>query len=248
MKHSISPKTLARALLPNPIYARLAAALKQLYVLRVLARDYGQYDSMKLNMSVGKNRQPIPWYTYPATEFLNCLEFGAMSVFEYGSGNSSRWWLERCSRLVAVESDKAWFELVRTSVTSPRFQCIFADEADYAGTIRTFQTSFDVIVVDGVKRADCALAAIQHVQRYGGKLLILDNSDWYPSLVPHIRDTLGWVQVDFHGFGPISRFTSTTSMFVNPQHSASLYGAKNLASVARMPVVANDDLRLDPHP
>jgi hypothetical protein len=240
---SPSTRSLARAWLPKAVFSRLAAPLKQLSVLRLLAKEYGQYGSMKHEMSVGKDGQPVPWYSYPATEFLSCLDLSAASVFEYGSGNSSRWWLARCSKLVAVENDRSWFDQIRASISSPEFQYIFAEEADYARQIDAFGAAFEVIIVDGVRRADCALAAIDHLKIFGGKLLILDNSDWYPSLVPHIRKSLGWVQADFHGFGPISRFTTTTSIFINPAHSQYLYGSKSLQSAAGMKLVASDDLQ-----
>lgn len=237
------PRNLARTILPSAAFNRVRAVARQFGAFKSLASKYGQYRSMKSQMCVDRAGEPIPWYTYPATEYLGSLNLRAASVFEYGSGNSSRWWASRCGRLVSVESDRVWFELIQPKLTLPNFEYRLADESSYARAIEDAQAAFDVIVVDGIRRADCAEAAIANIRRFGGTMLILDNSDWYPNLVPHIRTQLDWLQIDFHGFGPLNHYTWTTTIFLNPQKTPALAPERPPTSVARVVLHADDDLK-----
>jgi hypothetical protein len=130
--------------------------------------------------------------------------------------------------VVSVENDLTWFNRLRPRIASENFEYIFEPRERYADGIHDFETTFDVIIVDGADRSACALSAIKHIRHYGGTLLIVDNSDWYPSLIARIRGELGWVQADFHGFGPINSYTWTTSIFFNPNTANALYTSNRL--------------------
>ena len=67
-----------------------------------------------------------------------------------------------------------------------------------------------MIVVDGIKRDDCAREAIKNVSENG--VIILDNSERSPEICNMFRDN-GYLQVDFHSIGPINVYTWTTSIF-----------------------------------
>lgn len=62
---------------------------RQLRNFRSLASGYGQWVSIRDWHAVDGAGQPVPWYTYPATEYLSHLDLSVLSVFEYGSGNST---------------------------------------------------------------------------------------------------------------------------------------------------------------
>jgi hypothetical protein len=104
--------------------------------------------------------------------------------------------------------------------------------------VSSAQRDVDVFIIDGKHRRECA----EHVVKFGGGvMLILDNSDWYPKTVEYLWASLGWLQVDFHGFGPINNYTWTTSIFINPQrHNELIYSAK-LKSERGLTQVAEDD-------
>jgi hypothetical protein len=70
-------------------------------------------------------------------------------------------------------------------------------------------------------------------------MLILDNSDWYPNSVSFLQGELGWIQADFHGFGPINNYTWTTSVFLNPKRYQELKYQKNLKSKCGLVQVAD---------
>jgi len=67
-------------------------------------------------------------------------------------------------------------------------------------------------------------------------MVIFDNSDWYPKTIEFLRNTLDWIEVDFHGFGPINDYTWTTTIFINRllklKYLIQLQSIKNIKDVA----------------
>ena len=60
-----------------------------------LAFDYGHLRSGATGTSIDAAAAPIPWYTYPAIEFLRQLDFAQADVFEYDAG-----FLRECSHVL----------------------------------------------------------------------------------------------------------------------------------------------------
>lgn len=56
---------------------------------------------------------PTPWITYPARAFLDDVLLPDMKVFEYGAGNSTLYFRERCAEVRSVEHDPAWYAQLR---------------------------------------------------------------------------------------------------------------------------------------
>ena len=82
---------------------------KQLSNFLILSKKYGQYHSIKHWKCVDGSGDPIPWYNYPATEYLGNMDFSARSVFEFGSGYSTLWWSHGAKTVISVEHDQAWY-------------------------------------------------------------------------------------------------------------------------------------------
>lgn len=53
---------------------------------RTLAKEYNQLQSMKEWKCIGKNGEPLPWYTYPCIEYLDNLDFSKKCILEFGGG------------------------------------------------------------------------------------------------------------------------------------------------------------------
>jgi hypothetical protein len=93
--------------------------------------------------------------------------------------------------LVSVEHDRAWFSTVTTQLGGRSLEhvdrrlCETTDETDsdasksaYVGVADDFaDESLDVVLVDGLHRGSCALAAVSKV-RHGG-MLVIDDSEWF---------------------------------------------------------------------
>lgn len=155
--------------------------------------------------------EPIPWYTYPAIEFIRSLNLDECRVFEYGSGNSSAFWASRAKEVIAVENDPQWANEVRSMNIANLTIITLEDKYEYIQTPLSTNKIFDIVIIDGRYRKDCAEVAANITSNEG--MIIFDNADWYPEACELIRSR-GWFQVDFSGLGPINPYAWTTSIFI----------------------------------
>lgn len=179
----------------------------------ILGCKYGQLRTIEEKRPVSNKGEPIPWYTYPAIEYLNQYTFSDKDVFEFGSGNSSFYWAARAKSVVSIESDSSWYGLLVKAIKKNQSLLLRETEETHVSSLVEQSCLFDVIVIDGNWRRRCARAAISCLKK--GGLIILDNSDWYPNTAADLRSS-GFFQIDFSGFGPINSYTWTTSIFVKP--------------------------------
>lgn len=174
-----------------------------LIFLRGQIRRSGQF-------SVDASGQPISWITYPAIDYLDNIDFTGCRIFEYGSGASSLWWAKKAKQVTSVEMEKDWFDHVISMVPENVVVVHCPDGSRYPGVINDFEDFYDVIVIDGAERYQCALHAVPKLTEHG--VIILDNTDWYPNTAKTLREH-GFTQIDFHGFAPLNSFPSNTSLF-----------------------------------
>jgi hypothetical protein len=196
--------------IPLPKFIR--AMLGIIRNAKVLAIDYGQYKSLILKKGVNRNGEPIPWFSYPAIEYLQGIDFTEKKIFEYGSGNSTLFWAKRCKTIDSIENDKCWFDYVKSKMPS-NVNYIFADtENEYVQSIRNGEQNYDVIIIDGnvFDRQKCAIEALNYLNDTG--FIILDNSERYGSWINVFREA-GLLQVDMHGFVPNASLCQCTSFF-----------------------------------
>jgi hypothetical protein len=181
---------------------------------RSLWFDYAHVRSAAIHQAVDADGRAVPWYTYPAIEYLRQLDFSDKTVFEYGSGNSTLFWGAAAKRVVSAEEDERWYASLKAKLPANCELVLETDLARYVDVIRRYPEGFDVIVVDGAARGrtrlKCSHAALESL-RPGG-LIILDNSDWLPESSRVLRES-GLIQVDMTGFVPINGNTQTTSLF-----------------------------------
>lgn len=179
--------------------------------LEILNKKLGHQKSKKSAQPIDAEGNPIPWYTYPAIEYLRQLDFSGKSVFEFGSGNSTLFWGRKASQVVAVENNLEWYEHCKKDQASNVKLRLEQNRDDYIGSILKTGLMFDVIVVDGDHRMECAEKSLECLNPTG--VVILDNSDWFPKTAKFLRSQ-NLIQVDFSGFGPVNDYTWTTSIFL----------------------------------
>lgn len=194
-------KLCERALRP----ARVARALSG-----ILNHEYGHDSSVRRGESIGRNGKPVPWFTYPAVEYLDQFDFSQKSVFEFGAGNSTLFWCERAARVTSVEHNPEWHQRVQACLPTNGRLMLVPAASEYPLAIEKAGGPFDVIVIDGVERRSCCDFAVRHLAR--GGLIILDNADWHHLCAGKLRSA-GLLEVDMSGFGPINDYTWTTSLF-----------------------------------
>ncbi len=185
---------------------------------RILGQDQGQYASMENWDCRNSAGQEIPWYTYPAIEYLQNFDLAGLNVLEYGSGNSSIFYLNAGAHVTSIENDKGWFDKITQTVGAhPQFRYVFEDQ-EQAYATRAEILGADIVIIDGRFRNTCARYVLQQLRDGAANpaMIIFDNADWYPTGVAMLDDGTGWHRCDFNGFGPINPYTWTTSVYLNP--------------------------------
>ena len=190
---------------------RFSPALGSVFaVLEILCSKTGWWRSVRESRPVDAQGKPLPWMTYPALAWMDQLDLAECRIFEYGAGWGTLHWAGRAREVSSVESDAAWVRRI-TPLLPPNVTLHGPmDGASYIAAAR-IGAPWDVVIIDGRHRPDCAQVAVE-VLRPGG-LILLDNSDWFTSAADYLRSQ-GLTQVDFQGFGPSNAYTWTTSAFL----------------------------------
>ena len=184
---------------------------KSLTNYHILSKQFGQQGSMKKWSCVDMEGNAIPWYTYPAIEYIKQLNFKDKTVFEFGSGNSTLFWASRCKQIVAIDDDLLWYNKIKPQIPSNCDYLILTEKESYIKAIHQYEHQFDVIIIDGSHRYECAIEALKKLSPNG--LIILDNADWRQKTAALLRKA-DLIEVDMSGFGPINDYTWTTSFFL----------------------------------
>lgn len=179
----------------------------------------GWFRSRHAGLPVDNDGKPLPWYTYSAISFLNERINKNMSVFEYGSGNSTLWWSSRVKKVTACEHDLEWYNLIKPSVP-PNVVYLFHEletGGDYSKEISKYKNEFDIIVIDGRDRINCTLNSFEALT--GDGVIVFDNSDrgQYNEAYAALA-TAGFKRIDFAGMGPIGKYGWKTSVFYRPSN------------------------------
>lgn len=176
----------------------------------LLDKFYGHNISKGANQSINIFREPIPWFSYPAIDFISQFDLSNKTVFEWGSGNSSIFFAKRCKKVTSVEHDKNWYNISKNKLLENQ-NLIFSELAEYHNAIHTTNEKFDIIIIDGQRRFDCARESIRRLNE--GGIIIIDNSDWFYISCNYIKKKLDLIQIDFCGFSPINEYVVSTSIF-----------------------------------
>jgi hypothetical protein len=171
----------------------------------------GQLRSIREARPVRADGSWVPWYTYPATEYLSQFDWTECAVFEYGAGGSSLFWAARAREVTSVDRDADWVRRLQVQAGRNLRLLLRTTRREYVAAIHESADSFDLVIIDGHWRHDCAQAAMERLHRRG--ILLVDNSDNFPLVGRNLREE-GFFQIDFSGFGPINNYAWTTSLFV----------------------------------
>ncbi len=175
--------------------------------------DYGWFRSFNEKKPVDKSGNPLPWFSYPMLYFLEKRINSHCTVFEFGAGNSTLWWAERVSRVIACEHNIDWYNVVQKNAPS-NVQLIYIDlvQNKYPEALTRTSNKFDIIVIDGEERVACTKKAISYLTPEGG--IILDDSDRaeYSEAAQYLISH-GFRQVEFYGMTACVNVGKETSLF-----------------------------------
>jgi len=174
----------------------------------------GWFRSAASKTPVDARGRPLPWYTYASIHFLGPRIKADMSVFEFGCGNSTRWWAARAKSVDAVEHSPVW--AVRMQEATPdhiniRFVELSTD-GDYCRAAKALSKRFDVIVIDGRDRVNCAYNSLEALSGRG--VVVWDNANRprYAEGLQFLQDN-GFKRIDFRSHGPINSAEGQTTVF-----------------------------------
>lgn len=207
-----------RAALPAPIWNAFRKVSNAVLAPIHFSLETGHLRSSLASRAMTAGGDPIPWFTYPAVQFLmsksNYIKAKGASVLEWGAGQSTLFWANIASRVVSMESDQTW--AARVSARAPNNVEIHLVGSDASGAAKAIAgRKFDIVVCDGLDRWICARDSIGLVNEGGA--VIIDNSDGNQGpragfgFIELYRDA-GFSRVDFYGYPPGNTVQHCTSL------------------------------------
>lgn len=188
--------------LPESVKSPIRSALKSYPLIRwyYAQNSYlhtkGWMKSEEIGVPVDQEGRPLPWYTYPAIDFIEPRIQDDFRVFEFGCGNSSLWYSKRVDEVVAVEDSKKW-SVEMTNRSPANVTVIHRSDHDVYSTEVTNHGSFDIVVIDGSVRRECVEPTLQAISNEG--IVILDDFErWNDDDWNSLRET-GFRSLPFVG-------------------------------------------------
>lgn len=187
----------------------------------LLLRDFNNWRRSQ-RQSSSPLADGLPWVTYAMRAFLDGIIQPQMSVFEWGSGGSTVYFASRVERLITIEHDAGWLDVVRNALAAPGMDTAWqgllippehsgqqhdpADPGSYSSTdepwngytFRGYASAIDAFadsafdVIMVDGRARPSCAAHAIAKVKAGGYLILDNAER-----PHYR----WIHQNMENLG-----------------------------------------------
>jgi len=175
-------------------------------------KETGWINSIRKRQSIDKNNIPIPWVTYPFLGFIKDRLSPSMTLFEYGSGNSTLFWAEKLKFVASVEHDRKWFDKMKPKIPLNVKYKLYEIGNGYVESIQSFGMNFDIIFIDGRERVACIKLSYRFLNPDG--VIIWDNSlrEKYKEGIVFLKDQ-GFRQIDFKGLNPLGTVDTVTSVF-----------------------------------
>ena len=146
--------------------------------------------------------KPLPWMNYKGIDHIKNVMAPNSLLFEYVSGSSTRYWISLGCTVVSVEHDKAFFQMMQSSLADlcdykliepeinqdlkfksheipEHYKSYDYDDRSFEAYVRAIDVypdgHFDFVIVDGRARPSCIKHAIPKIK--SGGFLVLDNSN-----------------------------------------------------------------------
>ena len=103
-------------LLPLRLYIFLRNLASAILTPILFSRRTGHFRSSLRARSVDRHGHPIPWYTYPAFDFLAGKDYTGKRILEFGAGHSTLWWMQRVAEVTGIEGSEAWVAILQNKI------------------------------------------------------------------------------------------------------------------------------------
>jgi hypothetical protein len=176
--------------------------------------EIGWFNAYDSRSPVDRDNNPIPWVTYSFIDFIKTHLKKQLSVFEFGSGNSTFFYAKYAGLVVSVEHDKEWYDKIVSTKpeNSEMIFCELVRDGDYCRMPIKLEEKFDIIIVDGRDRVNCCKQAINAVSENG--VIVLDDSEreFYKEGINFLKNK-GYKELSFSGISPGLFYLKSTSIF-----------------------------------
>lgn len=192
-------------------------------ITETLLKKFGLLRSFQKKISVDAQDNPIPWYTYPAIEYLEQFDFSDKIIFEYGMGNSTLYWSKYAKKVICADDNQDWYQQITNQCNHNVTAYFEPNEQQYPATVMKAGIMFDIIVIDAIKRDECALFALKQIAEDG--IIIIDDTErvnWseeYKRALHILQQDNRFIQIDFYGFSAINEYTKITTLFISRRAS-----------------------------
>jgi len=177
-------------------------------------KDIGWFKAFDSRSPVDEFGEPIPWVTYSFIDFIRGRLNKQHAVFEFGSGNSTFFYAKYAALVVSVEHDKEWYDKIvsKKPENSEMIFCELTRGGDYSVMPVKLEEKFDIIIVDGRDRVNCATRAVDALSPNG--VIVLDDSErekYKPAIDFLVKN--GFKHIAFSGISPGLFYLKSTSVF-----------------------------------
>jgi len=154
---------------------------------RGMLYEEGWFEAACYYQSINRNKEPIPWWSYSFNDFFIPKLKKDISIFEFGSGNSTIFLESKVNKIISVEHDKNWYDKMKKKLTKTKLIYRNLDD-NYPKVILEFNEKFDLIIIDGRKRVKCIKNSILKLSDEG--VLILDDShrEYYKAGIEYLLE------------------------------------------------------------
>ena len=172
----------------------------------------GWLRSIREAKPVDKEGNALPWLNYAAIDYIGSKINNNMVVMEWGCGFSTLWMAGRVKKISSVEDNHSWYSSIKNKLPINATVQYAEDKESYVNSILKTDEIFDVIIIDGSYREECASICVQRLKKDG--FIIFDNTDEekFDQAVINL-EVLGFNRIDFTGLIPSYAYKNCTSIF-----------------------------------
>lgn len=207
-------KKILPAWLATPIRNSVTALLTPvLYSYRT-----GHFRSSLKMAAVSRTGDPLPWYTYPAIDFLSGRLYTDKLILEFGAGQSTLWWSARARQVVSFDANRDWYDKLKPNLPPNADLHFVSRELGLSDTVQVTSVletkphpKYDVVVIDGLSRPEMFDIACSYVAPDG--IILCDNAEGYGFCEGFLHR--GFRRVDFYGNAPGIILPHCTSIYFN---------------------------------
>jgi len=201
---------------PRPLAAFIRSGVTAFYTPVYFTFINGHFKSSFKNMSVTRQGDFLPWYTYPCIDFLRTRIFSDKTILEFGGGQSTLWWAAHSKKVVTIEDDKVWYEGLNKRIPVNVHLTHVPAESREKTVVEVNKLltglgdqSYDIVVIDGLCREQMIEIAYRVVSPNGA--IICDNAEGY-EFYERFKEK-GMQRIDFFGHAPGVMLPHCTSVY-----------------------------------